>query len=98
MALTGVLALLLLVDSATSIDALGCRVRVVPAADRTDVHVSVTFTAQTEEPIAVTLPTDYYGSPPLYQWIKSFTGAGGCEVAPGHEAGERIIRPDRSAR
>lgn len=55
----------------------------VPAADRTLIQIRLKFKATPGQTLAVDLPQDYYGSPPLHQFVTSFDGADGTVVATG---------------
>nr|7XYO_A Chain A, Aminopeptidase M61 [Myxococcus fulvus]7XYO_B Chain B, Aminopeptidase M61 [Myxococcus fulvus] len=72
------------------------RVKPVPAADRTDLRVTVQFQAPDATPLTVRLPEDCYGTPDLHQYVRSFQGMDGVKVSAGGDARERKVfpRPD----
>lgn len=64
----------------------------VPASDRTVLDISLEFKSDT--PLVVGLPTDYYGTPRIHQYITSFEGARGTTVAATGSDTERLVNPN----
>ncbi|MEZ5427206.1 MAG: hypothetical protein R2747_13130 [Pyrinomonadaceae bacterium] len=70
------------------------RIKPVPAADRTNLEISVEFKAI--EPVAVKLPTDYFGTPRLHRFVSSFEGESGTVVKMGEAEDSRLVHPNKS--
>jgi predicted metalloprotease with PDZ domain len=75
--------------------AISYRIKPVPLADRTNLEVSVRFKPDNANPIEVRLPTDYYNTPDLYRYVKSFEGEAGSIVNPGKDEKERLVQPNK---
>jgi predicted metalloprotease with PDZ domain len=56
------------------------RLRIIPRKDRTDISVNLKFTVQSDTALRISLLTDYYSVPDLYDYIDSFSANNGCRV------------------
>jgi predicted metalloprotease with PDZ domain len=65
----------------------------VPAIDRTNLEISVSFESDRDKPVAVKLPIDLYGTPNLSRYVTSFDGMNGSKAQPGKDENERLVYP-----
>jgi predicted metalloprotease with PDZ domain len=63
-----------------------------PASDRTELEVSLKFNCDT--PLVIGLPTDYYGTPKIREYVTVFEGANGTTVVSGADDTERLVHPN----
>jgi predicted metalloprotease with PDZ domain len=63
------------------------------AADRTNLEISVRFKTDSDAPMRVGLPSDYFGTPNLYRFVSSFEGEAGTVVTAGKDGTERLVKP-----
>ncbi len=66
-------------------------VRPVPAADRTDLDISMTMKGRGEQPVTIGLPSDRFGVPKLHRFVTSISGEDGTRVEPGRDDSERKV-------
>ncbi|MEZ5344763.1 MAG: hypothetical protein R2681_04315 [Pyrinomonadaceae bacterium] len=95
--------LLLLLFSFLSINppsagTINYQIKPLPLADRTNIEVTVDFESPEKAPVSVTLPTDYFGTPNLYRFVKSFEGEAGTVIKPGESEDKRIAVPNKDGR
>ena len=68
-------------------------VKPVPAADRTVLHISVSFRNDGSAPFKVKLPADGFGTPDIHKYVTGFTGTAGTSVENGSNETERVVYP-----
>lgn len=73
--------------------ALVYRITPVPINDRTELTISLQFTAKDPDAIQVKLPSDVFGTPELHRHVSSVVGMDGTEIAEGKDAAERLVTP-----
>ena len=71
------------------------QIKPVPTADRTNLEITFRFKID-EKQINIKLPTDYYGTPNLHQYVTSLTGETGTIVRAGKTENERIVEPNKN--
>ena len=69
------------------------RIRPVPAADRTNLEISLRFSAGGAGPFRVRLPADCFGTPDIRRYVTTFEAEAGAVVGPGEKADERVVTP-----
>lgn len=73
-------------------------IKPVPAADRTNLEISVRFKAESGDFSKIQLPTDTFGVPDIHRYVSSFEGEDGTVVKPGKTDVERLVKPAADGR
>jgi predicted metalloprotease with PDZ domain len=72
------------------------RIKPVPRADRTELDITVRFTAENENPVKVILPTDCFGTPDIDRAVTLMEGVEGTRVKNGEKTNERMAQPSQN--
>lgn len=70
------------------------RIQPVSTADRTELHISLSFTTDSDTAVIIPLPQDCYGTMDYYRFIRSFKAVNGCMLQTTGKPEERKVVPN----
>lgn len=78
----------------TELPSIHYKIKPVPKADRTDLHISVSAKFASDKPQNVSITKNSFGLQGLFRAVASIEGEQGTTVTPGKADGEWTLQPD----
>ncbi len=73
-------------------------IKPIPKIDRTELEITLKFTARSDSAIAVKLFRNYYGSTDIYKYITSFEGLNGTIIKETVKPDDKLINPNATGK